>query len=89
LTVISSPSVDWFLVAQLAWLTPPLDEPGGSEDQNTFSSINTTTIRRIRPSPPLGYGPQFRLYGQAGIAPISKSTRMIRRIDMVSLLVVC
>jgi len=56
---------------------------GVTKLQKTFKSIRTTTISKMRPRPPLGYGPQLRLYGQAGMAPMSKSTRMISNMVMI------
>ncbi len=35
-----------------------------------------TRIRRMRPAPPLGYGPQPELYGQVGKEPTKMRTRM-------------
>jgi hypothetical protein len=41
------------------------------------------TIKRTKPSPPLGQYPQPELYGQAGNAPMSRRIRMINRIVLM------
>jgi hypothetical protein len=41
------------------------------------------TIKRIKPSPPLGQYPQPELYGQAGSAPSNSRIRIISRIVLI------
>jgi hypothetical protein len=56
--------------------------PGPRLDKRPVTA-RMMTIRRIRPSPPLGKYPQLELYGHNGSAPRRSRTRMTSRIVLI------
>ncbi len=46
-------------------------------------------MTRMKPSPPLGAYPQFRLCGQVGSVPSTIRTSMTSRIELIDIILLC